>query len=271
MPISRRSFIKRALVLATGFLAAKAFWFEKFFIETNEFFLRNATKTSFGLKVVQISDLHIQSVGYALKRMAAQVNAHNPDVICLTGDAVDKAEKLPVLQEFLSLLNKNTPKVAILGNWEYWGKVNLPDLKQLYETHNCQLLVNQSVQIPVRDKAVSITGTDDFLGGNADFGTAITDYKPGDYHIVLNHCPQYSDTIVGQFSTTIPMDFILSGHTHGGQINLLGFIPFLPRGSGRYVHGWYGKSPAMYVSKGIGTSILPIRFGARAEIAVFYL
>ena len=70
----------------------------------------------------------------------------------------------------------------------------------------------------------------------------------------------------------IKADFILSGHTHGGQINLFGYVPFLPKGSGKYLKGWYDeKSPGMYVSKGIGTSIIPARFFARAEIAIFNL
>ena len=63
---------------------------------------------------------------------------------------------------------------------------------------------------------------------------------------------------------------MLSGHTHGGQVKFLGFAPFTPQGSGRYLNGLYDDyEPKLYVSKGVGTSILPIRFGARAEIAIF--
>jgi predicted MPP superfamily phosphohydrolase len=63
---------------------------------------------------------------------------------------------------------------------------------------------------------------------------------------------------------------ILSGHTHGGQVCLGGWAPVLPRGSGRYVAGWYtdGAIP-LYVSRGLGTTMLPIRFGAVPEIAYF--
>jgi uncharacterized protein len=62
---------------------------------------------------------------------------------------------------------------------------------------------------------------------------------------------------------------ILSGHTHGGQINFFGLAPFVPAGSGRYLRGLYCDfKPFMYVCKGVGTSILPFRFGARAEIAI---
>jgi predicted MPP superfamily phosphohydrolase len=64
---------------------------------------------------------------------------------------------------------------------------------------------------------------------------------------------------------------MLAGHTHGGQIRFFGFAPVLPRGSGGYVSGWYrGRSRLpMYVSRGIGTSLLRARFGAPPEIPVF--
>lgn len=65
---------------------------------------------------------------------------------------------------------------------------------------------------------------------------------------------------------------ILSGHTHGGQIVLFGNVFFTPLGSGSYVKGWYeNEHSRMFVSKGIGTSALPIRFGARAEATIFYI
>jgi predicted MPP superfamily phosphohydrolase len=68
----------------------------------------------------------------------------------------------------------------------------------------------------------------------------------------------------------LSIDYVFSGHSHGGQLNIFGYIPNLPPGVGNYIKGWYkDKSPELYVSKGIGTSILPIRLGARAEIAVF--
>jgi predicted MPP superfamily phosphohydrolase len=64
---------------------------------------------------------------------------------------------------------------------------------------------------------------------------------------------------------------MLSGHTHGGQVTVGGWAPLVPPGSGRYVRGWFrgDGAPPLYVSRGIGTSVLPIRFGATPELAVF--
>ncbi len=60
---------------------------------------------------------------------------------------------------------------------------------------------------------------------------------------------------------------MLSGHTHGGQLSLFGFAPLRPNGSGRYVSGWYRDGAiALYVSRGLGVSILPVRIGVVPEI-----
>jgi uncharacterized protein len=272
MPLSRRKFIKRSLLIAASAALVDAFWVEQFFIETNAFYIGSATKDTANIKLVQISDLHLQSVNYQLKQLTKKINQLQPDLLLITGDAIDKANNIPLLNELLQLIDKNIQKVAILGNWEYWGKVDLAELKTVYANNNCTLLINQTTQFTFRNKTISITGVDDFIGGQADFTMAIKDYQKSDHHIILNHCPQYSDQIANLLTPAIHVDFILSGHTHGGQFNILGFIPFLPPGSGKYVKGWYNDNmPKMYVSKGIGTSIFPARFGARAEMAVFYL
>lgn len=272
MKLTRRQFIYTGLAASAALVLTDAFWIEKFFIEHKEHYWQAATADTDNIKVVQITDLHLQKLNSQLKRLAQQINTQAPDLIVITGDAVDRAHKLPVLDELLALFDHHIPKVAILGNWEYWGKVDIDVLEELYRKHNTQLLINQSVQFKFKDKTLTITGVDDLLGGQADIIQAVYEYQPSDYHIILNHCPQYSEVIEKELPIEIPADFILSGHTHGGQFNLFGFTPFLPPGSGRYVKGWYDElSPKMYVSKGIGTTIFPARFGARAEVTTFYL
>lgn len=272
MQFTRRKFIQSGLLITTGAVLTDTFWLEKFFIETKEFYIGKSTKDTANIKLVQVSDLHLQSVNYQLKQLANHLNKLQPDLILITGDAIDKADNISVLKDFLKLIDKKIRKTAVLGNWEYWGGIDLNKLSEVYTEHNCMLLINQTQQYTCNNKTISITGVDDYVGGNADFDIAVKEYKQSDYHIVLNHCPQYSDDILTKLNEDMKVDFILSGHTHGGQINLFGFIPFLPQGSGDYVKGWYDfKATKLYVSKGIGTSILPARFGARAEIAIFNL
>lgn len=272
MPITRRKFIATGLITAAGIAVADAFWIEKFFIETNEYYLGTATRETDNLRLIQVSDLHLQKISYPIRQLAKKINSLRPDLVLFTGDAIDKASNLPLFNEFLGLIDTNIPKAAILGNWEYWGKVDLAALAEVYQTHNGTLLINQSTQYLLHSTTLSITGVDDLVGGKADISTALQQYKASDHHIILNHCPQYTEQIRALLSKEIPTACILSGHTHGGQINLFGYAPFLPPGSGKYVKGWYGSAdPKLYVSKGIGTSVLPVRFGSRAEMAVFFL
>lgn len=267
---TRRNFIKSSLLVSLSALLLDALWLEHFFMETTHHQLRSKSGAPLGLKFIQISDLHLKSVNTQLKRLAKKINTLKPDLIFLTGDSIEDGGKLPVLDELLSLLDPDTKKVAILGNWEYWGGVNLAELSALYKKHNCELLVNQAAQYEFNGKSILITGIDDLLGGQPNLSEALRAFKESDCHIILNHCPQYAETIASQLTPGRSCNAILSGHTHGGQVNLFGYIPFLPAGSGKYIKGWYKVGNLdLYVSKGIGTSLLPIRFGARAELAVF--
>ncbi len=271
MKFSRRNFIQSGIALAGAAVLTDALWIEKRYIEFNEFYMGSAAPETMNLKIVQLSDLHLHSINTALEELARKLNQLKPDLIAITGDAIDEAENLHLLDEYLRLIDKDIPKVAILGNWEYWGEVDLKKLKAIYKKHNCTLLINESKQYKFRDKTVSVIGMDDFVGGYASYKLATDNYIKSDYNIVLNHCPKYSEQIVERCQKD-NISFILSGHTHGGQIRLFNFIPFLPQGSGKYVSGWYKElNPPMYVSKGIGTSIMPVRFGSTSEIGIFYL
>jgi predicted MPP superfamily phosphohydrolase len=235
MKISRGKFIKYSLQFLSGLFLLDALWIEKFFIEVNEFYLKDATAKTDNFKFIQVSDLHLHAVGYSLKKIAKQINDSKADLVFFTGDSIDKAENLKLLREFLQLIDTSIQKTAILGNWEYWGNVDVRKLRLLYS---------------------------DLL--------AMKTYQESDFHVVLTHCPEHRDVIATQ--THDKIDLILSGHTHGGQINIFGYAPFKPPGSGKYTRGWYTESqPPLYVSKGIGTSILPVRFGARSEISIFNL
>ena len=273
MPITRRNLIKSALLILPGIVLADAFWFEKDFVELNEFYIGSATKDTENIKVVQISDLHLHDINRHLIQLANEINKLHPDLILITGDAFDSAKDITLLNDFLLLLDKNIKKTSILGNWGYFSRVDLSELERVYNEHNCTLLINESIQYSFRNRTISITGVDDFLRGNPDIETAMKEYVSSDHHIILVHCPEYSDYISERLNKDINVDFMLSGHTHGGQVNIFGYAPVLPKGSGRYTKGWYHENnPKLYVSKGVGTNIFaPFRLGARAEIAVFNL
>lgn len=262
--LTRRKFIKGGILASIGLLFLDAFWFEKYIIEWNYFDISKYKNNK--IKIVQISDLHIDQLRYFHKSIAKKINAIKPDLIFITGDALNTTKELAHLEKFLELMDKSIKKFAITGNWEYWGKINLTKLKEVYSQNNCELLINENRTIIIRNREISIIGIDDLIGGKADFRKAINNLKKTDTNIVLCHCPEYRDFIAKQ-KGNLNIDLVLSGHTHGGQITFFGIVPFKPIGSGTYIKGWYKETePKMYISKGIGTSSIPVRFGARAEM-----
>lgn len=201
----------------------------------------------------------------------------------LTGDSVDRADRLGELASFLAMLDRATPKYAILGNWEHWGRVNLDALNAVYRAANSRLLINGHAVHETGGRAIRVTGMDDLVGGKPDAWSAFGLGPEVHAHVVLAHCPEHRDVLARravpnslEYHPPTPATFegatlVLSGHTHGGQVNVLGWTPMLPRGTGRYVRGWFRDpgGPPLYVSRGIGTSVAPVRFGSPPEVAVF--
>ncbi|RRQ48237.1 metallophosphoesterase [Maribacter algicola] len=273
--MKRRTFFKRlfnSILGLSGLIALDAFWFEKYIIHWTEFDLSNGHEEK--IKLVQLSDLHLRGLHYGLTSIAEKVDKLKPDAILFTGDTITRKTRLDLLDEYLNQFDDSVLKIFIYGNKEYSGRIPLDAFRQVIAKHNGVLLINESFGIRKGNRTLHFLGIDDFIGGNADFVHTIStiDDKNTDT-IVLNHCPQYSDTIARlNNSFKINIKCILSGHTHGGQITFFGRELYKPGGSGRYLKGWYktGDIP-MYVSKGIGTTILPIRFWARAEASIFYV
>lgn len=262
--LTRRKFIKTGIVATTGLLLLDSLWFEKYIIDWNYFDISKSEKNK--IRIIQISDLHFDQLRYFHKAIAKKINSIQPDLIFITGDSVDNTGSIEQLNLFLKLIDHSIKKFAITGNWEYWGNVNLEELKSVYSKNNCELLINENRTFSIRNREITIIGIDDLIGGNPDFGNATDNLRDTETNIVLAHCPEHRDIIAKQ-KGNLNVTVVLSGHTHGGQITFLGIVPFKPKGSGRYLKGWYKDSePKMYISKGIGTSILPIRFGATAEV-----
>lgn len=270
MKVSRRSFLLKFFLGIVGILFFDAFWFERYILEWNIFDISNSEVNK--LKAIQLSDLHLEKIKSVHHAIAERINKEQPDVLFLTGDTITRSSRIPLLMEFLSLFDYKIQKVAILGNKEYSGRIDHDLLRKTYEAHNCVLLVNESFELETKSRKINILGIDDLVSGRPDFKMASNNIDRSLTTLVLNHCPAYRETID---EISISMDLtpiIISGHTHGGQVTFFGIPLTTPYGSGKYVKGWYSNEISqMYVSKGIGTTILPIRFGARAEASIFYV
>jgi hypothetical protein len=219
------------------------------------------------LRLVQLADLHLQEIGDHERRVAREVGSLAPHLVLFTGDSIDRKDRLEVLGAFLDLLEPAIPKIATLGNWERWAGIDSAELARVYQKRNARLLVNETATHVHEGRSFRLTGLDDAVSGSPDLDAALAGIPAGPDHVLLQHAPAYRDTLIG---SSRPPPVMLSGHTHGGQVALFGWAPVRPRGSGRYVSGWYRDArPELYVSRGIGTVIVPVRLGAPPEIAVF--
>jgi uncharacterized protein len=271
--MNRRTLLKLFGGAGLVALAGDALWLEPNRLKVSRYPLKSPAAKATAISMAQISDLHIKQVDRFTRKIAATIDRLNPDIILLTGDIVDRADTLPVLNEFLALLPAKTPKYAILGNWENNVHVDLVALRQTYAAHGGQLLLNESVVHRQADREILLTGLDDTVEGYPDLAKALQGFTPSRNHLILAHAPDQRDrfspaeqALVEQFQP----QYMLSGHTHGGQITFLGFAPVLPRGSGQYVKGWYDEArPQLYVSRGLGGSGTRARLGSTPEIALF--
>lgn len=237
-----------------------------------------------GPTIVQLSDLHLHRIGPVHEEIAGHISELQPDLIVFTGDTVHHRSALPALEQFLALLDTQVPKLAVMGNWEYAAGIGAHDLERLFERATGTVLVNRSVRVGTPAGLVRVTGLDDLLKGRPDLVAALNDVEEEPApHILLAHCPAQQDRLRVSLDgieadrraqgrpLPAPPFLTLSGHTHGGQVNVFG-LTWTPKGSGRYVRGWYVEPglPELFVSRGIGT-VIPIRLGSMPEVAIFEL
>jgi predicted MPP superfamily phosphohydrolase len=281
--VKRRAFLGAAAAAGGGLLSYGA-WIEPRTLDVSFHALRlsragaaaseegEANSSPDRLRLVQISDLHLKRIDSFHETLALRVDALRPDLLLFTGDTVDESTNVPLVGEMLSLLRTGAPRIGVMGNWEYWGEVTPDALGEEFLRGNGLLLVNRSVEIDFGGRMLLVTGLDDWLAGSPDPVRALPPAsiaRERGHQVVLAHCPVHRDVLASSASDAAPAPWVLSGHTHGGQVWLPG-LHVTPRGSGHYLKGWYrGALPHLYVSRGIGTSRVPLRVGSRPEVAVF--
>jgi uncharacterized protein len=237
-----------------------SFLFEPQWIEVTHHYIKAPIEKN--LKIVQISDLHTKGLGIVEEKMLKIIDEIGPDIIVLTGDISSPGSTASDYFDVLSRLKSSQGIYFVNGNWEYWASiVGFNDLLSKIGIIN---LDNANIKI---SKNLWLIGFDDALEGEPNAIRAFKKVPKTSYKIGIFHTPIYFDSIHDQ------VNLALSGHTHGGQVKLPFLPPFwLPNGSSNYVSGWFKKGKSsMYVSRGIGMSILPLRLFCRPEIAVFHL
>jgi uncharacterized protein len=213
-----------------------------------------------GFRIVQLSDIH-HSMFFPMDRVAAVVEITNrlkPDLVALTGDFVTYSRALiePVA-EMLGSLEARAGIVAVLGNHDF--RVGAERIERALRRRRIEVLRNRHIVLRRGGDTLPVAGVDDFRYG-ANLGKALRGVGGG----LLAHNPR----LVGQ-AAGYGVGLMLSGHTHGGQVNLplLGTVYGRSPEQLRFKIGWdrFG-STQIYVSRGLGTVVLPWRVRCPAEI-----
>jgi len=217
------------------------------------------------LTVLQFSDVHLRRPSASLDRICEGLSTLEPDLVVLTGDLVAKEWTETALHQFLSHLpTARLGRWAIMGNWEYWAGLSVERYRTLLEVHKIQLLCNTSEQVG----PITLVGLDDALAGAPDNRLAFSGVDPKSAVVCLAHCPISFDQL-----EDYPAHLVLSGHTHGGQLQLPGLgALWVPKGSGPYIHGFYSRHNRwLSVTRGLGWSIAPARLRCDPEVALYHL
>lgn len=268
-----------AVLLGSAALLADAWWGERYFFETNHYRIGKKGSEK-QVRILLLSDLHFKKrfKRYHLK-LAQKIKALRPDLLLISGDLIDQYGQPGPANRFLHHLQGLAPWFAIPGNHDHKNAVSRQTLRKLVEQNGGRLLVNETAQLRVRDVPFTITGLEDFIEGESDLAGALQAVGREENHLLLVHSPLQGEEAINTLkrlnagrteNRQVTLQYIFAGHTHGGQVRLPFYVPFLPTKAGRYISGWYNsEAPFLYVSKGFGTAAVPFRFGARAELTVF--
>ena len=226
-----------------------------------------------GLRVAVVSDLHTGAphVGERkLERIVAKVNTARPDLVALVGDYADPTVPLgePVaperVAELLGDLHARLGVFAVLGNhdWYHYGE-RVP--RALREA-GIEVLENDAVAVERGGEVLWVAGLADMRERHADVTVALAMVPPGQALLALTHDPDMFPQLRDRANVT------LAGHTHGGQVG----VPLVRRAVAPSRRGYTGGEVReaggyMYVSRGVGTTGLPIRLASPPEIAVLRL
>ncbi len=242
-----------------------------------------------GLKIVQLSDLHLGSFNYRYKKLESaieKINHLKPDYIFITGDLVNNfAWELHGWDKIFKRLESKKGKYAILGNHDYgdyslWETLeakqeNFEAIQQFYKTIDFKLLLNEAELISKNNEEIAIIGIENWgkppFKQYGDLEKAIAKVQDITFKILLSHDPtHWPEEVIDNTDITLT----LAGHTHGMQAAFqyknLQWSPIkykFKHWAGLYKH----NAQYLYVNRGLGWLGFPARIGMRPEITFIEL
>ncbi len=236
-------------------------------LERVEISLNRLPKKLDGFKIVHLSDIHHSPFTGLdhIKRTIKVANRLRPDMFLLTGDYVSHEREYiaPVAVELAKLKSKYGT-YACLGNHDHWTDADL--VTHLFRGEGINMLVNEGLRFEARGASFWLAGVDDYMVGKTDVPASLRGSYPDEMKLLLAHNP-----IIFREAVRYGVDLTLSGHTHGGQIKLRDeekrILPRRKLSSGLHSK----KKSQIYITRGIGTVILPVRYQCPPEISLLEL
>jgi predicted MPP superfamily phosphohydrolase len=277
--MKRRKFIKKTIfgALGVGFLGGIYSWqIEPYWLEFvhKKMPIKNLPENLIGKTLIQISDIHVGNrfdYQYIIDSFK-KAQKLNPDFVVYTGDFVsyDSEEQFAQLKEvFKHVVSGKLGTTGVLGNHDYghnWIEQKVANtITSIVENAGVKILSNAEFNF----NGLTIIGLDDFWGLNFNPKKIMVKHNPTNANLVLCHNPDVCDLDVWNNYK----GWILSGHTHGGQVKPP-FLnpPILPVKNKKYSAGEIDLNDGrtLYINRALGC-MYPVRFNVRPEITVFSL
>jgi predicted MPP superfamily phosphohydrolase len=236
-------------------------------LERVEIKLERLPKKLDGFKIIHLSDIHHSPFTNLehIERAVKIANRLRPDMFLLTGDYVSHEKKyISPVAKVLGKLSSEFGTFACLGNHDHWTDPDLVVKK--FTDVGITMLVNEGFRFEARGGSFWLGGVDDHMVGKTDLAAALKGSFPDEMKLLLAHNP-----LIFRQATRFDVDLTLSGHTHGGQVKMRDpekrLLPRRKLTSGLHRR----KASQIYITRGIGTVVLPIRYQCPPEISLLEL
>ncbi|WP_050614611.1 metallophosphoesterase [Bacillus testis] len=281
--LDRRVFLKKSIqtgIAAFSIGVSGRFYckhVEPFWVETKAYKINipSIPPAFHKLRIVQFSDTHL---GFhfnllQLTKMIDKINKLQPDLILFTGDLLDKPaqyknkEALAIV-EVLSKIKAAHGKFCCYGNHDH-GHNGSSLYKEVMEASDFIVLRNSNRMLRAANgQSIYIAGIDEPMIGRPLWDKTLENIPDNQFVLLLSHAPDLAHQ-----AKNLRVDMQLSGHSHGGQIQLPFIGPiFTPPFAKDFSDGLYNAGRMIvYVNKGLGTTRIPYRFLARPELTLFVL
>lgn len=224
------------------------------------------------LRIVYASDIHkggLYTDG-RLSGLISHINAANADIVLLGGDYADDTSGAIAFFQSLPRIHARYGVYAVLGNHDRTHESKLDTLCRQMQSAGVTPLVNHVTRIRIGMHTVCIAGIDDMNNGKPALTAVASQVSADELVIFLSHSPAIIPDAMkatDRYGARDWLDLGLFGHTHGGQVALLGSMLKEDNVPDKYTKGWFRQGrTAMLVSRGVGTSGLPVRLFCRPQI-----